>query len=271
MRMDTFRLKVLVADDASVIHAFFRQLAEQCPVPFDLLRADDGRQCVDLLAAGGVNVAFIDVNMPQMSGMEAVGAARFAHTKTFITLMSSDASPRRLQLARQLKAYEFLSKPFVAQDVVRILRTYCRVAAPTRALVVDDSATVRRIVKKVLGNSIFNIDITEAGDGESAIAAYENGEFDVIFLDCNMPGVDGLETLERIIKRHPRAKVVMITGEHNEEKRRWALGRGAFGFLFKPFYAETIDYKLHELFGLRMPDLGSYDEKVDGPRIVPET
>jgi CheY-like chemotaxis protein len=210
------KLKLLVADDASTIHMFFRELAEHSPVPFEPLRADNGRQCVEFLNRGGVNLAFIDVNMPDMTGMEAVGAARYVGNKTFVTLMSTAATPRRLQLARQLKAYEFLPKPFTGEDVVRILHTYCRVTAPTRALVVDDSATVRKILTKVFSNSIFNIDITEADDGKSALAECESGEFDVIFMDCNMPGLDGLQALARIVERDPLAKVIMMTGEHNE-------------------------------------------------------
>jgi CheY-like chemotaxis protein len=267
--MAQLKLKVLVADDSSTVHMFFRDLAEHSPVPFDVLRAENGRQCVEFLNRGGVNLAFIDVNMPDMSGMEAIGAARFSGNKTFVALMYSNASPRRLQLARQLKAYEFLKKPFNPEDVVRILRTYVRVTIPTRALIVDDSATVRRIVKKVLTNSIFNIDETEAGDGKTALAECRGGEFDVIFLDCNMPGLDGLETFERIMEQDPQARVIMMTGERNEEKRRWALERGAFAFLYKPFYPETVDRELHWLFDLPMPELGLYEEKADGPLMVP--
>ncbi len=267
--MSGFKLKVLVADDASTIHAFFRQTAESSPIPFEPLRAENGRQCIEFLNLGGINLAFIDVNMPDMTGMEAVGTVRYVGNKAFVTLMSTNASPRRLQVARQLKAYEFLAKPFTREDVVRILRTYCRVTIPTKALIVDDSATVRRIVTKLFANSIFNIDVTEAGDGKTAVHECETGEFDVVFLDCNMPGLDGVQTLERILERDRSAKVVMMTSERNEERRRLALDRGAFAFLYKPFYPETVDRELHRLFGLPMPFLGMHDEHAEGPLMVP--
>jgi CheY-like chemotaxis protein len=138
--------------------------------------------------------------MPEMSGMEAVGKARTVGNKTFVTLMSANANQRRLQLAQQLRVYEFLAKPFTTEQVMEILKTYCRVTVPSNALVVDDSATVRRIIKKVFANSIFNIDITEAGDGQTALDHCENGEFDVVFLDCDMPGLPGTATLERLLE-----------------------------------------------------------------------
>ena len=204
--------------------------------------------------------------MPEMSGMDAVGAARSVGNKTFVTLMSANANKRRRQLALQLKVYEFLVKPFVAEHVIGILATHRRITAPTRALIVDDSATVPRIIKKVLGNSIFNIAPTEASDGGAALAFCESGEFDVVFLDCNMPGLDGLETLDRLLQRDPNVKVVMISGERNEERPQRALDRGAVAFLYKPFYPTDIDRELHAVFGLKMPELAAV-----GPMRVAKT
>ena len=259
--MAALKLRVLVADDSSVIHNFFADVAETSPIPIDIIKAVDGRQAIDSLNGGGINVAFVDVNMPEMSGMEAVGAARQVGLKTFVALMSGQTNQQRLQIARQLKVYEYLSKPVTAAAVHDILRTYCRVTVPTRVLIVDDSATVRRIISRVLANSIFNIDVTEAGDGRTALDHCVSGEFDAIFLDCNMPGLDGLETLERMLEIDPSVRVIMNSSERNEEKTRWALQRGAVAFLHKPFYAADIDRELHAVFGLKMPMLGNADEQ----------
>jgi CheY-like chemotaxis protein len=259
LRMQGFKLKVLVADDSKLIHDIFNDIASRSPIPFEVISADDGQQCMDALNRGGIHLAFIDVNMPEMSGMEAVGKARTVGNKTFVTLMSANANQRRMQLALQLRIYEFLSKPFTAEQVMRILQTYCRVTLPSNALVVDDSTTVRRIIKKVFANSIFNIDVTEAGDGQTALDCCARGQFDAVLLDCNMPGLAGAATLEQLLARDPGVKVIMISGERNETRRRWALDRGAAAFLYKPFNAADIDRELHALFGLRMPQLASVE------------
>jgi CheY-like chemotaxis protein len=258
--MSDIKLRVLVADDSSVIHAFFRRLAEHSPIPFEIIPADDGKECMEILKRGDINLAFVDVNMPEMTGMEAVGAARFAGIKTFVTLMSARTSTTRLRLASALKVYEYLPKPFTEEDVLAILRTYCRVTVPLRGLVVDDSATARRIVRKVLTGSIFNIEVAEAADGQAALDLCEHGGFDVIFLDCNMPGLDGLETLARLLKNDPAAKVIMMTAERNEDKRQLALDGGAAMLLYKPFAAHDIDRELHALFQLKSPELASQEE-----------
>jgi CheY-like chemotaxis protein len=255
--MSSFRLKVLVADDSATIHSIFAGIAEGSPIPFDIIRAVDGKQTIDLLNQGGFNLAFVDVNMPELSGIESVNRARDAGNKTFVTLMSTNVGESCLRLARQLKVYEFLAKPFTAGAVMDIMKTYRRVTVPTEALIVDDSATVRRIVMKVLANTIFNIDCTEAGNGEAALEHCESGAFDVVFLDCNMPGLNGLETLERMIEHDPAVKVVMMSGERNEQRRIWALDRGAFAFLQKPFYSVDVDRELHAIFGLKRPMLAA--------------
>jgi len=66
-------------------------------------------------------------------------------------------------------------------------------------------------------------------------------------------GADSRPALEHLLERDPGVKVIMISGERNEARRRWALDRGAFAFLYKPFNAADIDRELHALFGLRMP------------------
>jgi hypothetical protein len=52
----------------------------------------------------------------------------------------------------------------------------------------------------------------------------------------------------------------MMSGERNEERRRWALDRGAIAFLYKPFYPADIDRELHKLFDLKMPMLASAED-----------
>jgi CheY-like chemotaxis protein len=259
-RMSNLKLKVLVADDSKTILEFFADTANHSSIPFDLIRASNGHQCMEFLNQGGINLAFIDVNMPEMSGMEAVGRARLGGIRTFVTLMSAYTDRRRLALARQLKVYEYLIKPFTANDIEAILKTYCRVTVPARILIVDDSATVRRLIQKVMNGTIFNIECEEAGNGEQALALCEGSEYDMIFLDCNMPGLDGLQTLERLLERDPGVKVVMISAERNQERTAWALDRGAHAFLHKPFYAADIDRMLHDFFGLRMPELTTREQ-----------
>jgi CheY-like chemotaxis protein len=257
-------IKMLVADDAQAIRSIFRKVAERSCGLIELIEAQDGRECMKALSRGDIDLAFIDVYMPEMSGLEALRNARHIGIRTFVTLMSGPDSDHFMKLARQLRAYEFLRKPFGVRDIESIIITYQRVIGPTKVLIVDDSMTVRKVVQQVLGGSIFRLDCYEAPDGETALAYCDRVNFDIVFLDCNMPGLDGLTTLDRLMLRNSDARVVMISGEKGKDQEQRALKRGAAAFLAKPFRADEIDAVLHDLFGLRLPDLMTWGDEQAG-------
>ena len=249
------RTRILVADDSGTVHSFFAGALADWPHPIELVAAHDGRECMDMLERGNIDLAFIDINMPEMSGMEAVGVARFHGVKTFVTLMSVRATEARFEFARRLKAYEYLVKPFGASEIVNVMRTFQRISAPTKVLIVDDSATVRRMIRKITMGSIFRISSEEAADGASGIEKFAEGKHDIVFLDCNMPGIDGLQTLTKLRALNPLARVIMNSSERNEERVQIALQLGAVDFLYKPFDAADVDRVLHKAYGLVLPGL----------------
>jgi CheY-like chemotaxis protein len=248
-------IKMLVADDSRTVQRFFKDVVASAPLPIELVTAETGLECMQLLDQGGIDLAFIDIHMPEMSGMEAVSRARFKGNKTFITLMSSKADPRRLKVARQIRAYEYLVKPFAGADILTILKTYQSISRRTRTLIVDDSRTIRHVIMRVLKRSVFNLAIEEASSGERALKLFAEGGYHLVFLDYNMPGLDGLDTLDRIRADDPNTKIIMISAERNEEHVREALDHGALSFLHKPFFALDVDRALHAAFGLKMPEL----------------
>jgi CheY-like chemotaxis protein len=249
------KIKTLVADDSAAIHRIFRNALRKDP-SIELIHAGDGAECLEAMSAG-VDVAFIDVHMPQMSGTEALWSARSRGSKTFVTLISGRANRRCVEMARQLEAYELLLKPFGGREIQSILDTYRRIAAPMRVLLVDDSPTLLKVMRKVLTNSIFHLDIEDASNGAAALARCEAEPFDVVFMDYNMPGLNGLATLVRLRTANPGIKVVMISSERNVLREREAVRLGAAAFLHKPFFPTEIDAVLHQVFGLRSPKLAT--------------
>src|SRR5215468_4647152 len=183
--------KVLIADDSSAVHQLIGNA-----LPYDysanIVHAFDGLECLNALD-DGVDLAFIDVHMPTMGGMDAVWAARIAGNKTFVTLMSGQADGRCIDLARQLGAYEFLTKPFGSVEIDAIAATHRRVSTPMQVLLVDDSPVSLKVVRGVLASSIFHLNIEEASTGAAALSRSNAETFDVVFFDVNMPGLNGYE------------------------------------------------------------------------------
>jgi DNA-binding NtrC family response regulator len=248
-------ITMLIADDSQVSQDLLTDAARASKLPLRLSVTDNGRDCLTLLNGSNIDLAFIDVHMPELSGTEAFWSARKQGVQTFVTLMSSPPAAEAVDLAIKLRAYEFLFKPFAVAEATAIMKTYARISSPTKVLITDDSSSVRQIVQKILQGSVFNCEITEAGDGDSAVSLCRSSEFDVVFLDCNMPGLSGLSTLKRLRIIQPLLKVVMISAERNLLNESQALDGGACAFLQKPFTSADVDRVLHAAFGLRSPNL----------------
>jgi DNA-binding NtrC family response regulator len=272
-RMQRPPITMLIADDSHMSIELLTEAARASKLPLRLSTTDNGRDCLTLLNGSNVDLAFIDVQMPELSGTEAFWSARKQGIQTFVTLMSTPPATEAVQMAIKLRAYEFLFKPFALNDVLAIIKTYARISAPTKVLIVDDSSSVRQIVQKVIAGSLFNCEVTEAGDGETALMLARNSQFDVVFLDCNMPGLNGINTMKRLSVIQPSLKIVMISAEHNAATENQAMEGGACAFLHKPFSSLDVDRVLHAAYGLRSPNLKvsssapSFDVAIEGSTI----
>lgn len=112
-----------------------------------------------------------------------------------------------------------------------------------KALVVDDSMTIRRIVIKALSMVGIN-DTVEATDGTDALQAVNENEFDVILLDWNMPKLSGIDTLKAIRKAGNNTPVIMVTTEAEKSRVIEAIKSGANDYLIKPFAPDQLAAKV---------------------------
>jgi len=102
-----------------------------------------------------------------------------------------------------------------------------------RILIVDDEPSVRKLVSKLLRSE--GLDVVEARDGAEALALVAVTPADLILLDIDMPGMDGLETLRRLRRKAPKAVVIMVSGINDEVRALRAIDEGARDFIRKPF------------------------------------
>ena len=107
-----------------------------------------------------------------------------------------------------------------------------------RVLVVDDEAAIRDTLRMVLEYEGY--DVSTVGDGRAAIEALEESPVAAILLDIKMPGLDGLETLDRIVAREGAPPVLMISGHGDIATAIECTRRGAVDFLEKPLQRERV-------------------------------
>ena len=117
-----------------------------------------------------------------------------------------------------------------------------------KILVVDDFAKMREIIGDLLGTLGYKR-VEEADDGATALPKLHAGDFDLLILDWNMPGMNGLELLEamRADPELDRLPVLMVTAEDRHEQIRVALDTGIDAYIIKPFTERTLGQKLTEI------------------------
>src|SRR6187551_89161 len=108
----------------------------------------------------------------------------------------------------------------------------------SRILVIDDEAEIRRSVRMILEYEGY--DVLEASSGPEGIALVEKEAPDLVFLDVKMPGMDGLEALQRIRTVSETLPVVIISGHGTVSTAVEATKAGAFDFIEKPLASERV-------------------------------
>ncbi|BDQ34843.1 response regulator [Pseudodesulfovibrio portus] len=113
-------------------------------------------------------------------------------------------------------------------------------------LLVDDEERLLSTTKKLFDK--IGIEALTANSGREALELLQSREVDVIFLDIKMPGMDGIETLQRIKKSHPLTEVIILTGHATMETAVEGLKLGAQDYLIKPVSMKDFLKKAEEAF-----------------------
>jgi CheY-like chemotaxis protein len=246
MSGDLVSLRMLVIGSARPELDLWQQGAAQASMPIDFAAVDAG-PAAQTLARGGVDICVVDSALSDADKAAVLKAARAAKPSPFVVTAAPAGSALR-------DGYDgVLAKPTGPGDARTLVEQCIRVKIPTRVLVVDDSGTMRSIVRKILSASRFALEIHEAAEGIAALGQLRSGNFGMVFLDYNMPGLNGFETLAEIKRESPSVAVVMMTSTIDNAIADRAHSSGALAFLKKPFYPADIDAVLTRYYGLDTP------------------
>jgi len=111
-------------------------------------------------------------------------------------------------------------------------------ASRPRALVADDEPSIRFVLREALETA--GLDVVDVDNGDAALEALEEGSFEIAFFDVRMPGLSGLELLDRTKSLARDTAVVIITAQNTLENAVEAMKRGALDYLVKPFRLAEI-------------------------------
>ena len=110
---------------------------------------------------------------------------------------------------------------------------------PLRVIIIDDNELTRSLLRVILRGSVYQV-VGEAVDASSGLALAKSLRPNIILLDNNMPNGNGIDIIKPIKQALPKAVVLMVTTENEEETIQAAMEFGASGFVIKPFNTQSV-------------------------------
>ncbi len=217
--------------------------------------ARDGPAALRMVARGEVRPGLVlaDYNLPGgMNGLQAAARLREALPGVPAIILTGDIQVGTVRDVAQ-GGFTHLSKPVKPDELARIIQGLLPPSPPAPALpspdaparadaplvfVVDDDSGVRAALRSVLEED--GCQVEEHADGEAFLAAYRPGRGDCLLLDAAMPGLDGLEVLQRLNAAGRRLPAIVITGSGDVATAVGAMKAGALDFIEKPVRAPDL-------------------------------
>jgi DNA-binding NtrC family response regulator len=222
-------LRILVVDDEESMRMTLGANLEL--EGFDVVEAASAAEALQAVKNGpAFDLVLSDIRMPGMNGVEMFLELKELSPDVPVILMTAFSTEETVKQAVQSGVFAVLGKPFEIEHSIEAIQ---RAAKRPMVIVVDDAEAVATSTAEAL--SVVGVRAMAVSRPEDAISLIAEGKIDVCLTDLAMPGMSGVELLEKIKKQMPEVAVIVFSGASNgEELMRQAAGRGAFQCLRKP-------------------------------------
>lgn len=238
--------RVLIVDDEENMRKTLAEILRD--EGYQVTTAATGEAAVQLCQTQDFEVVLMDVRMPGIDGVEAFRRIRRHREDVRVILMSAYSIESLKETALDEGAIAFLPKPL---DLDRIIDLVAE-AKDTAILVVENEEETASALQKALREHGYRVTI--ANDPCDAIELVEQIQFDMIFLEANLPSMNGLELYLAIRRITPSAVAIMIAGLENEFETlaREAVRRNAYTIIRKPLDIDAVLGLLDRIMGRRI-------------------
>lgn len=255
--------KALIVDDNAtnlmILQAFVEELGiypELCSSPIDALEWVQNRP---------YDLVITDFNMPEMDGLGLAEAMRETFTGPILLLSSSQVLPIQ-KIRKVIDQYHFKpirkkqlryvvlelmkirreGKKQLAKSTRQVLKADLALDIPIRILLAEDYIVNQKIAVRMFNKLGYEIDIVE--NGKEAVERVQQSDYDLIFMDVQMPEMDGLEATRIIRKllRHNSPMIIAMTANAMPEDREKCLEAGMDDYLSKPFKPRELQQILEK-------------------------
>lgn len=275
-------MRIVIVDDNKTIRDVLRAL---CNSEGHEVVAEfgDGVGLISFVTNDHPDVVCLDFNLPGQDGLELLVEMDTAANHVGVIMITGSDDPELKGRAADLGATGFIHKPFAQAQVIDELKTIeetRRIAAraaetpevaapdvakpevvavpveplpqgvagvvPRSAVIVDDSASIRMLLKGILEEIGIKV-VGVAASGREGVEVVKKTHPAIVCLDVDMPVMAGLDALPLIRAANPQTKVVMITGNASRAIVEAAVAGGARGYFLKPIRPVKIEEFIRKL------------------------
>lgn len=269
-------MKILIADDTPEIVSLMRAFLQKKLHEVDI--ADNGKQALDMIVKNKYDMAFMDHNMPEMTGLELVKFIKANNIPTK-TVIFTGYSGMKDFFAKSVGADEYLSKPCELNDITAIIEKYDKknyqinesaaikvdsnpqslepkinLTAGKRIMVVDDEPHIVKLIQVRLQANGYQVQT--ASNGKECLDKILDFNPDLIVLDVMMPVMDGYSMIIAMRElrfdednNFPNVPVLILSARVDNVIKEFMEKEEIKGYLTKPFKAEDLLEKIEEILG----------------------
>jgi CheY-like chemotaxis protein len=254
-------LRVLVVDDNATDRRLLEALLARWQIEHKSVTS--GAEALLLLNQQPFQLVLLDVHMPDANGFEVAAEIRqhWSQREVKIALLTTVGSRGDATRCRELNIEGYLAKPIKSSDLSQVIRRLFPLGPnaregtpdlitrhtlreannplvptrPLRILVAEDNRVNQVVARRLLEKQGHTVTI--AADGQDAIKAFEAQPFDLILMDVQMPGMDGLQATRAIRQQEngqSRIPIIALTANAMSQDRDLCLAAGMDGFVSKP-------------------------------------
>lgn len=257
---------ILVVEDSSIMRKALKTVLE--PLKLKISEAVDGQAGLDLVANNRFDLIVTDVDMPNINGVDfCLRLKNDPSTQGIpVVMVSSFDSDADIDKGFQVGAAAYVPKKEATSNLLDIIKQIISKSTLHHGqtiLVVDDSSTIRKIVKKGLAQDGFQV--VTAANGKNALEILESEQPDLILSDIDMPEMNGFQFCDAVHSHSDFASIPFVVMSSNSDRAHMKrmLQYGAEAYITKPFNTDELVILIEKLLSDQFLLLLKEKERLD--------
>lgn len=238
--------RILLVDDNEIDLMMTEMVLSE--MHYEVTTVTNGEEAIALLRQIPFDLLLLDIAMQGTSGIETLSRIRkLPEIKGVRTIfLTSSSHVAEMTEAIRLGALDFIRKPTLPEHLYSVVQRALLVPKKDTILAVDDDEMSLVSIEAMFG---IRYDVRCASSGPEALAMLKNEKISLVLLDLHMPGMDGLEVMERIrdIEGCEDLPVVFLTADNDPDTEAMIFNAGAMDFIPKPLVMQVAMHRIRRI------------------------